>query len=652
MRTSEQIIANRIKDEFLAVLAHELRSSLHPILGWSKLLQSRKFDEAKLTYALQSIERNALLQSHLIEDLLDVSHILQGNLSLKVCPVELAPIIEAALESLRFTAQAKSIQILTVFEPHVGQILGDSNRLQQVVWNLLFDAIKFTPPRGQVEVRLSEVEREKTSDLLPYVQIQVSDTGGISPDLPYMFDYFHQADSTTTRTGGLGLAIVRYLVELHGGTVQAESPGVGLGVTSTIFLPVRGDGAKREAQEKRTGVRRKENLSTPSPHHPITPSPLLPRILLVEDNDDTRDYLKLLLQERFEVEALADGAAALASVRHRVPDLVLSDVMMPGLDGFELLRELRADPHTKEVPFILLSALTDVESTIEGLEAGADDYLGKPFSTRELFARVGANLELARMRREVHYERAARVEADQARKELEKLNQLKDDFLSTVSHELRTPMTNIKMAIQMLQVANTPELRHRYMQILQVECTREIDLINNLLDLQRLESGTAAVEWSQFQLQEWLIPIVDPFMERAQSHQQTLRLELSPLPYLLSDPVNLERVVAELLNNACKYTPKGGEITITARPKSWSKCNSPGVELIVSNSGCEIPEPELVRIFEKFYRVQNSDPWKQGGTGLGLALVQKLVALLGGRIWAESEENKVIFTVELPGNNS
>ncbi|MER3587615.1 MAG: diguanylate cyclase, partial [Mastigocladus sp. ERB_26_1] len=263
--------ANRVKDEFLAVLSHELRTPLNPIVGWSKLLRTGKLDAAKTDYALETIERNAKLQTQLIEDLLDVSRILQGKLSLNMVPVNLPEVIQSALETVQLAAQAKSIDLrftISDFGLENGKqnlasvptdeqssnpkfpVLGDSARLQQVVWNLLSNAVKFTPQGGQVGIRLEVVtgNREKQSQLpiTNYAQIQVTDTGkGISPDfLPHVFEYFRQADSTSTRMFGglgLGLAIVRHLVELHGGTVAAESPGEGRGATFTVRLPIKSE---------------------------------------------------------------------------------------------------------------------------------------------------------------------------------------------------------------------------------------------------------------------------------------------------------------------------------------------------------------------------------------------------------------------------
>lgn len=235
--------ANRIKDEFLAVLSHELRTPLNPILGWAKLLRSGNLDQKKTDLALETIERNAKLQAQLIEDLLDISRILQGKLRLNANGVNLSAIIAAAIETVRLSAEAKSIQIQSIIAPNIGQVFGDSNRLQQVVWNLLSNAVKFSRPEGRVEVHLEH--------LGTHAQIRVSDTGkGISPDfLPHVFESFRQADGTTTRMFGglgLGLSIARYLVELHGGTIQAQSAGEGQGATFTVRFPLMTSYPKQE----------------------------------------------------------------------------------------------------------------------------------------------------------------------------------------------------------------------------------------------------------------------------------------------------------------------------------------------------------------------------------------------------------------------
>lgn len=362
----EAEIANKIKNEFLAVLSHELRTPLNSILGWSKMLRTGKFDE-KTKRALETIERNAKLQTQLIEDLLDVSRILQGKLNLNICPVNLVMVVEAALETVQLAAQAKSIQIRTIFDPTLGQVMGDSNRLQQVVWNLLSNAVKFTPIGGQVEIRLMEADKQ--------AQIQVSDTGkGIQPEfLPYLFDYFRQADSTTTRTFGglgLGLAIARKVVEMHGGNIQAESPGEGLGATFTVELPL----LVRSEQ-----IRREENESLDSESESSLLSDT--QILVVDDEPDIRDLITFILQDYgVEVTPVASAQEALQALSESIPDVLISDIGMPKTDGYMLMREVRARSPQQGglIPAIALTAYAGEMNQQQALAAGFQMHISKP----------------------------------------------------------------------------------------------------------------------------------------------------------------------------------------------------------------------------------------------------------------------------------
>ncbi|MEG4628891.1 PAS domain S-box protein [Microcoleus sp. AR_TQ3_B6] len=376
---AEQLLqANRIKDEFLAVLSHELRSPLNPILGWSKLLQIRKFDEAKTAQALATIERNAKLQSELIEDLLDVSRILQGKLSLNPTAINLASTIRAALETVRLAAGAKSIGIEVSLHYNVGYVSGDSTRLQQVVWNLLSNAIKFTPAGGRVEVRLEQVGNQ--------AQITISDNGqGIPQEfLPYVFDYFRQADSATTRKFGglgLGLAIVRYLVELHGGTVQVQSPGEQLGATFTVRLPLMPiePAVSQEEQSEEASL----NLKGV-------------QVLVVEDDTDTREFVVFLLQQAQASVIFADSAgSALAALMRSKPDVLLSDIGMPDMDGYMLMQQVRALPPEQggEIPAIALTAYAGDFNQQQALDAGFQRHIAKPVEPEEL---IGAILNLVR----------------------------------------------------------------------------------------------------------------------------------------------------------------------------------------------------------------------------------------------------------------
>jgi len=387
--------ANRIKDEFLAVLSHELRSPLNPILGWSRLLQKGKLNPTKSQKALETIERNAQLQAELIEDLLDVSRILQGKLSLAVGPVNLASTIQAAIETVRLAAEAKSIQIETTLAPNIGFVLGDSTRLQQVVWNLVSNGVKFTPTGGRVEVRLEQISNLEGSHSLgelgsermdtrlltapqpcAYAQITVNDTGkGIAPDfLPHVFDYFRQEDGATTRKFGglgLGLAIVRHLVELHGGTIRADSPGEGLGATFTVHLPLL-----REDEE---GQPLDETLLNFSSSHPLANL----NILVVDDDTDTRELLVFLLEQAGATVTSAPSAreAIQTILRTKPPfDLLISDIGMPDMDGYMLMRQVRSLrlDQGRKIPAIALTAYAGEIDYQQAMAAGFQRHIPKP----------------------------------------------------------------------------------------------------------------------------------------------------------------------------------------------------------------------------------------------------------------------------------
>jgi PAS domain S-box-containing protein len=365
--------ANRIKDEFLAVLSHELRSPLNPILGWSQLLQNRKLDQARMTYALQTIERNAKLQVQLIDDLLDVSRILQGKLSLNVDPVNLATTITAALETVQLAATAKSIQIQTILESKVGQVLGDSGRLQQVIWNLLSNAVKFTPSGGRVEIRLEQIEAE--------AQITVSDTGkGILPQfLPHVFEYFRQADSATTRQFGglgLGLAIVRQIVELHGGTVRADSAGEGQGATFTVKFPLMSQhSALPQAVDESKPLSGLQGI----------------KVLVVDDTTDMREYIAFALEEEgADVVAVSSATEALTALAQFQPAVLVSDIGMPDMDGYMLMRQVRQLPSEQggQVPAIALTAYVGELNQKQAIAAGFQRHLSKPIEPTTLIAAI------------------------------------------------------------------------------------------------------------------------------------------------------------------------------------------------------------------------------------------------------------------------
>ncbi|MBN3927206.1 PAS domain-containing protein [Nostoc sp. NMS4] len=366
--------ANRIKDEFLAVLSHELRSPLNPILGWTKLLQTRKFSEAKTAEALATIERNAKLQTQLIDDLLDVAKILRGKLSIDAAPVNLAFVIESAIDTVNTAALSKSIVLHSIL-PNIGQVSGDANRLQQIVWNLLSNAIKFTPKGGRVETRLERIDDR--------AQIIVRDTGkGINSDfLPYIFESFRQEDVSITRKYGglgLGLAIVRQLVEAHGGTIAANSPGVGLGATFTVQLPLL---------NVEPEIKQPDEL--PQPALELTGI----RVLTVDDDPDARELLTVLLAEYgAQVLTVASATEVLANLESFQPDVLVSDIGMPEIDGYSLIQQIRALTAEKggEIPAIALTAYARVEDSQRAIISGYQRHVTKPLDPEELVQAVVA----------------------------------------------------------------------------------------------------------------------------------------------------------------------------------------------------------------------------------------------------------------------
>jgi PAS domain S-box-containing protein len=433
--------ANRMKDEFLGILSHELRSPLNAILGWAQLLQRSKLSETQIAKATETIERNAKAQTQLIEDLLDISRMIRGKLRLNVRTCNLVPMIESSLETVSLAAQSKEIDLRLSLIPSketrnappgilpvvtiapnsdlglginhenlesreaqsqndqhlqdskLGEnsqflVSGDFERLQQIIWNLLSNAIKFTPTGGRVEVQLSVVSGQEKPQITEYAQIQVIDTGiGINPDfLPYVFDRFCQADSSSTRTYGglgLGLAIVRHLVELHGGTVHADSPGKDQGSTFRVLLPLLKSSPLRPF--------------APLPQNPLPPpslSLLGVRVVVVDDQADTREFITTVLEQcQAEVKAVGSVAEALQIIRQWKPDVLVSDIGMPQEDGYSLIRKLRSQPPELggNIPAAALTAYARAEDRMRAIQEGYQLHLPKPIEAAEL-ATVVASL--------------------------------------------------------------------------------------------------------------------------------------------------------------------------------------------------------------------------------------------------------------------
>ncbi len=380
--------ANRMKDEFLATLSHELRTPLNAILGWVQLLRSGRLDPEARERALETIERNARAQSELVEDLLDMSRIISGKLKLDVKDVDLGRVIGEAIEAVRLAADAKAIQLTTEADPTLGTVRGDPTRLQQVVWNLLANAIKFTPRGGRVMVRATRTDG--------HAEILVSDNGrGIPPEfLPHVFERFRQAESSTRRAQGgigLGLAIVRQLVESHGGTVRAESEGIDRGATFIVSMP-RDAVIAPSARVESDGPAR---ATPPRPLASASPSLIGIKVLVVDDERDAREFTATVLRHAGADVAEADSAeAALRVLGQIVPDVILCDIAMPDRDGFDLIADIKQlAPPGRDIPMAALTAYAKSEDRNRVLDAGFRAHLAKPLDPADITAVVA---ELAR----------------------------------------------------------------------------------------------------------------------------------------------------------------------------------------------------------------------------------------------------------------
>ena len=381
-----------MKDEFLSTLSHELRTPLTAIVGWIYLLRGGRLDDPARARALDAIDRNAGAQAQVISDILDLSRIVGAKFRLDVRPIQIAPVVAAAIETLMPAANARGIKVQTVLDPSAGLVSGDTDRLRQVVWNLVSNAIKFTPRGGHVTARVERAD--------PNVVITVEDSGaGMSPDvLPHVFERFRQGDSSNTRSHGglgLGLAVVRHLVELHGGQVTASSAGEGQGSTFTVTVPLL-DPAEAASGDRDEGApAATDELPDDAPRLDGV------RVLVVDRNDEVREVISRILRlSGADVDAVASSADALTCFARNVPDVLVSAIDMEGETGYSLLRKVRSLPLDVggAVPAAALTAYSRTEDRVRALRAGFQMYMAKPVQPAELLAVVATLADLRRRR--------------------------------------------------------------------------------------------------------------------------------------------------------------------------------------------------------------------------------------------------------------
>jgi PAS domain S-box-containing protein len=765
---------DRAKTAFFSNVSHEFRTPLTLMLGpLEDILGKPENEDMPDRDLLEVVRRNSLRLQKLVNVLLDFARIEAGRVQAIYEPTDLAAFTAELASNFRSASERAGLELVVDCTPLPEPVYVDRDMWEKIVLNLLSNAVKFTF-RGRIEVALRQAG--------PSVELAVRDTGtGIPADqIPHLFERFHRVEGARGRTqegSGIGLALVRELVRLHGGNVEAESrPGEGSTFLVTLplgtsHLPAERISATRPQLSAAQGAipyveealrwlpetNAVDGLQETSPPA-RSDSGDRPRILLADDNADMRDYVRRLLAGSYEVSAVADGLAALQSARERVPDLVLTDVMMPGLDGFGLLKELRATPGLRQVPVILLSARAGQEARVEGLQAGADDYLTKPFNARELLARVDGTLQLARLRQEtqaavresqermrlaidaaaittwtwdiqsnrlygndqltrlfsvtsdgeagaplddyteaIHpddwplvsaalsrsmedgdagdYEAEyrifqpdgsirwvvarGRVERDGAgrplrmpgvlvditeRKHLEEAlreraeelaeaDRRKDEFLATLAHELRNPLAPIRSSLHILRSSGDGKpADRRLLDMMERQVGHMVRLVDDLLEISRITRGKIELRPETAEVQAIIRSAVDTSRPLLDAAHHELEISVPPDPILVeADPVRLSQVIANLLNNAAKYTPEGGRISLAAFEEDGE------VVIAVRDTGVGIPTEMLPRVFELFTQVDRTRKHSQGGLGIGLALVKSLVEMHHGRVEARSE---------------
>ncbi len=642
---------DRAKTTFFSNVSHEFRTPLTLLLGPLEDALSGS-GQALQGENLEIAHRNALRLLKLVNALLDFSRIEAGRMRASFEPTDLATFTGAIVGAFRPLAHRAGLS-LTFERGRIRQpAYVDREMWEKIVLNLLSNAFKFTF-EGAISVGLHEAGDR--------IELTVGDTGTGIPahELPRLFERFHRVEGARARNSegsGIGLALVSELVNIHGGEVRVASR-IDEGTTFIVSIPV---GAAHLDRERIVSERSRISASTgaapfvheamrwlgggsefiesnPAPsgisdHLDFDESDRGARILLVDDNADMRDYVKRLLGPHYVVETAVDGVEALRLARAHPPDLVLTDVMMPNLGGFGLLRELRADPKLKLVPIIVVSARAGEESRIEGLDRGADDYLVKPFSARELAARVHSHLALHRLRAQTEQEREILLQREQqARAAAEEADRAKDEFLAMLGHELRNPLSPILTSLNLMQMRGSDSFR-REREIIERQVHHLVNLVDDLLDVSRITRGKIQLKLEPIELITVVVKAIEmasPIIEQRMHHLIAI---VPPVGLQLrADPMRLSQVICNLLTNAAKYTEPGGNIWIRADREDGQ------IVLRVRDNGIGIAPAMLPRVFDLFSQGARALDRAQGGLGIGLTIVKSLVELHGGSVHARSE---------------
>ncbi|WP_171810940.1 hybrid sensor histidine kinase/response regulator [Corallococcus exiguus] len=647
---------DRAKTAFFSNVSHEFRTPLTLMLGPVEDALSDPTEPLapRLAERLSLVQRNATRLLKLVNTLLDFTRAEAGRVRAAFQPTDLSAFTAELVSQFESIAKRAQLTLTLDLPPLTEPVWVDREMWEKIVFNLLSNAMKFTF-EGGVHVRLHTEDGE--------ARLTVRDTGSGIPEaeLPHVFERFHRVENARSRShegSGIGLSLVQELTKLHGGTVGVTSV-LGQGTTFCVALPLGNGHLPREqlVPEERGPAHSVERSASAyveeirgwlAPTGPdgsrtsegVRATPLLPpmsaRVLVVDDNADLRKYITGLLDASVTVETAEDGYAALQAIRARPPDLVLSDVMMPRLGGFGLLRELRADPRLRAIPFVLLSARAGEEASVEGLEAGADDYLVKPFSARELAARVRTQLEMARVRREV-------AELSSREAVLQDAVRARDEFLSVVSHELKTPLAGFRLQLDLIERGLGPDAHARLGERLlftRRQVHRLATVVETLLDMSLLSSGPVHLKVEDMDLAALVKEEVAQAREELCREGCEVTLRVGGPVRGRFDRARLEQVVQGLLSNALKYGPgKPVEVHVAQV--------GPSARLTVVDHGMGVRPEDRERIWQRFERAVSVRNF--GGLGLGLWIARQVVEAHGGTVGlSETPGGGATFTVSLP----
>ena len=637
---------DRAKTAFFSNVSHEFRTPLALMLGPVEQAMSHADTTAPVRRQLEVAHRNALRLLKLVNSLLDFSQIEAGRAQAFYEPTDLAALTRDLASAFRSTIEQAELGFEVECEALPGPLYVDQSMWEKVVLNLISNAFKFTLS-GSISIRMA------ARDGFAVLEVVDSGVGVPAHEIPRLFERFHRVEGTSGRThegSGIGLALVQEILNLHGATIEAESE-LGRGTTFRVRVPF-GNAHLPSERIKRPSVARSAVTSQGFVHeasrwltqpdatiaadpaagepvrvlHQRFKSTFGARIVLADDNGDMRAYVRDLLAPFYSVEAVSDGEQALAAARRQRPDLILSDVMMPRLDGMELLKALRADDELKDIPVIMLSARAGESSRIEGLDSGADDYLVKPFVARELLARVGASIELIRIRTES--ERKLRLAFTQ----LQAADRQKDEFLAMLAHELRNPLSPIFTAAEVLaRTASEEPHAKAAIATIKRQATQLTRLVDDLLDISRITQGRIELKRETLELSSVItqaVETVEPLL-REKHHEVSITAGYESL-YVSGDFARLVQCVVNVLTNAAKYTDPNGRIRIETRADSMHAF------IALSDTGAGMSPELLPRIFDLFVQSERTLDRAQGGLGIGLSVVKKLLQMHGGEIQAHS----------------